>query len=180
VTLTELLVLMSAFTMILSMSAMLLHRAMRTQMDSREFADAERSASRLGRQFRQDVHQSTAAVLESSKLGNDAFVQFQLPNNDSIEYSRVKGNVLRAVSRGGKVAAREEFAIQPVCKLAVREEKSPDRIILTIASPALDPAASPEIKLQSYRAAPLALQVEATLNRGAAASTSSAKPEQAP
>src|SRR5262245_16262682 len=109
VSLTELMVLMSATTMILSMSAMLLHRAMRVQVDSRAFADAERSAARLSRQFREDVHAATSAVLEKSKLNKDVFVQLKLPVGESIEYSRVNGNVRRSVIRSGKVAAREGF-----------------------------------------------------------------------
>jgi len=172
VSLTELMVLMSATTMILSMSAMLLHRAMRVQVDSRAFTDVERSAARLSRQFRQDVHEATDVMLEKSKLNKDVFVQLQLPAGESIQYSWVNGNVLRSVVRDGKAAAREEFAFQPSCKLEVREQASPNRIVLTITSAALDPASSKEEQIQSYRAAPLSLQVDAALNRGASASNS--------
>jgi hypothetical protein len=178
VSLTELMILMSATTMILSMSAMLLQRAMRVQMDSRAFADTERSAARLSRQFREDAHGATSAVLEKSKLNKDVFVQLQLPASKSIEYSRVNGNVRRSIMRDSKVAAREEFAFQPSCKLEVREEGSPNRIILTMMSAPLDPASSKEEQIQSYRAAPLGLQVEAVLNRGASVSNSSSRAQQ--
>jgi hypothetical protein len=179
VSLTELMVLMSATTMILSMSAMLLHRVMRVQVESRAFADAERNAARLSRQFRQDAHQAASAVLDASKLNEGVFLRLQLPANETIEYSRASGNILRAVSHGGKIASREEFPFQPACKMVAREEKSPDRLILVITSPALDPASSQEEQLRSYRTAPVALQVEAMLNRGATAANSKIESEQA-
>lgn len=179
VSLIELMVLMSATTMILSMSAMLLHRVMRVQVESRAFADAERNAARLSRQFRQDVHQTASAALDASKLNEGVFLKLQLPASESIEYSRASGNILRAVSHGGKVASREEFPFPSACKMVVREEKPPDRIILVITSPALDPASSQDEQLRSYRTAPVALQVEAMLNRGASAANSKIESEQA-
>ena len=71
VSLTELLLLMSSYTMILSMCTVLLHRVMHVEIESRSFVDAERTSERLSRQFRQDVHQATAAEADGSKLKNE-------------------------------------------------------------------------------------------------------------
>src|SRR4051812_9639005 len=139
VSLTELLLLMSSCTVILTMCAVLLHRVMHVQIESRSFVDAERTSERLGYQFRQDVHQATIADVDGTKFKNDVFLQLQLPDNQSIEYSRVKGNVLRTVSHGGKIGAREEFAFEPSCKLVVRQDEAPKRIALSITSAALEP-----------------------------------------
>src|SRR3954454_16961207 len=99
VSLTELLLLMSSYTMILTMCAVLLHRVMRVQIESRSFVDAERTSERLGDQFRQDVHQATTADVDAAKLKNDVFLRLQLPDSQTIEYIRLKGNVLRSVSQ---------------------------------------------------------------------------------
>src|SRR5437762_5225510 len=93
VSLIELLGLMSSCTIILTMSAVLLHRMMRVQIDTRAFVDMERSSSRLSQQFRQDVHQATAAVLGDSKLKENVFLQLQLPQETIIEYSRLDGAI---------------------------------------------------------------------------------------
>ena len=165
VSLTELLLLMSSYTIILSMCAVLLHRVMRVEIDSRSFVDAERAAGRLSRQFRHDVHQATAAEVDGSKLAKSTFLQLQLPDNRTVEYSRVNGNVLRTMSRSGKTGAREEFAFEPSCKLAVRQDESPKRLVLSITSPALESTSDKVEQLQSYKAVPVGLYVEASISR---------------
>jgi hypothetical protein len=167
VSLTELLILMSSYTMILSLCAVLLHRVMRVEIDSRSFVDTERTSERLGHQFRQDVHQATTAETDGAKLKGDVFLQLQLPNNQTVEYSRAKGNVLRTVSHSGKAGAREEFAFDASCKLFVRQDESPKRVALSITSPALEPTSDTAEQLQSYRAVPTGLYVEASINRDA-------------
>lgn len=168
VSLTELLLLMSSYTIILSMCAVLLHRVMRVEIDSRSFVDAERTSQRLSRQFRQDVHQATTAELDGSKLKNDIFLQLQRPDSQTVAYSRVNGNVLRTVSHSGKSMAREEFAFEPSCKLAIRQDESPKRLVLSITSPALESTSDKAEQLQSYRAVPVGLYLEASISRDAA------------
>ena len=94
-----------------------------------------------------------------------SFCNFELPDNQTVEYSRVKGNVLRTVSHGGKTGAREEFAFEPSCKLAVRQDESPKRIVLSITSPALESTSDKAEQLQSYKAVPVGLYVEASIGR---------------
>lgn len=167
VSLTELLLLASSYTMILSMCTVLLHRVMHVEIESRSFVDAERTSGRLSRQFRQDVHQATAVGADASKLKNNIFLQLELPDSQTVEYSRVNGNVLRTVSRSGKAGAREEYAFEPSCKLVVRQDESPKRIILSIASPALESTSDKAEQLQSYKAVPVGLYVEASISRDA-------------
>ncbi len=157
VSLTEMLVLMSSCTMILTLCTVLLHRVMRVEIDSRAFVDAERTSERLGHQFRQDVHQATAAEMDASRLKNDVFLQLQFADDQTVEYRGVKGNVLRTVTHGGTVAGREEFAFEPSCKLAVHGDESPKRIALSIMSPTLESTTDKAEQLQSYKAVPVGL-----------------------
>src|SRR5262245_7154148 len=136
VSLTELLVLMSSCVLILQMSAMLLHRAMRIEVDSRSFIEAERSCSRLDHQFRDDSHEATSVNIKNAKPTDGEFLVLQLPEGQTVTYSRSNGNIGRVMSRQGKVLARDEFAFQPSCNIEVREEEPPKRVILAIASPA--------------------------------------------
>ena len=179
VSLTELLVLMSSCTMILTMCTVLLHRVMRVQIESRAFVDAERTSERLSHQFRQDIHQATAAELDGSQLKNDVFLQLQLPDNQTIEYSRVKGSVMRTVSHSGLVAGREEFAFEPSCKLVVHKDEAPKRIVLSIMSPGLESTSDKAEQLLSYKAVPVGLYVEASLSRDVPSRSSSIGQERA-
>src|SRR5207244_2942288 len=111
------------------------------QIDTRAFVDIERSSSRLSQQFRQDIHQATAATLGDSKLKENVFLQLQLPQETSIEYSRRDDAISRDVSHGGRVTARDEFAFERLDKLAIDEVGSPMRIILTITNPLPEPTA---------------------------------------
>ena len=165
VSLTELLLLMSSYTMILSMCGVLLHRVMRVEIDSRSFVDMERTSTRLSHQFRQDVNQATAAEADASKLQNNVFLQLQLAGDQSIEYRWAEGSVVRTVLQDRKTAAREEFAFDPWCKLTVRQEKSPSRIVLSIARAGLESISDRAEQLRTYKACPMGLYVEASIGR---------------
>ena len=67
--LAELLVIMSACTIILTTSVQLIHRAMHSQSASRVFFDCERSAQRLSQQFRSDVHEATSGKIKDGAAG---------------------------------------------------------------------------------------------------------------
>lgn len=56
VSLIELLVVMSAATVILTLSTGLIHRIMHAQSKARGLAEIERTTLRLGNRFRRDVH----------------------------------------------------------------------------------------------------------------------------
>lgn len=167
VSLTELLLLMSAHTAILSMCAVLLHSVMRVGIDARSFVDAERTSGRLSRQFRQDVHQASAAVVGGSTLKSSVFLQLRISNDETVEYSQVNGKISRTVLQSGKARACEEFAFEPSCKLMVRQIESPKRLVLSITSPALESTMDQAEQLKSYKAVPVGLNVEASVNRDA-------------
>jgi hypothetical protein len=165
VSLTELLLVLSSCTLILSTSGVLLQRIMRIESTSRAFTNAERACTRLSRQFRRDVHQAAVAELDKGKLQDGVFLQLQLPGNQSVDYGRERGRVLRTAQKADKVVARDEFIIPPAATLTIKQVQSPDRIILSIAPPRIDAATNTDQQLQSYRTVPVGVQIEAILNR---------------
>jgi hypothetical protein len=165
VSLTEMLVLMSSCTLILSMSAMLLHRVMRIEVDSRSSIDAERTCSRLAHQFRDDAHQATSFSIKNDKSTAGEFLLLQLPQDQTVAYSRTDSGIERALSRKGKVVARDEFAFQRSCTVDIREEQSPKRVILTVASPVLDQSGDTTKQVPSLKAIPMGLVIEACVGR---------------
>jgi hypothetical protein len=164
VSLLELLVIMSASTIVLTLCGLLLHRAMRLQIESRAHVDAERTALRLASQFRRDVHAARAAVTGNAEQANDALLQLELADGRTAQYSRDAGTVLRMESGGGKPEWREEFLFPTVNELTIEEEDAPPRLILTVtANPkAVPPAGQP---LAITRIVPLSIHAEAVVGR---------------
>jgi hypothetical protein len=164
--LIELLVVMSACTIILTMSAGLVHRAMHAQTAARAFFDGERSALRLSAQFRADVHQTTTATIEDSSHGDGVFLRLRLTDDEAVEYRQNESVVLRTMTQHGSGLSRTEFAFQPPFSLAIREERAPLCLILSITAGSVE-ATAPDGKQQpliAYRV-PLSLEIEACLDR---------------
>src|SRR3972149_5845862 len=113
VSLIELMVVLSACTVILTMSAALVHRVMHAQSKTRAFFDIERSALRLSNQFRRDVHQATAALAGADNLGDGVFLRLELPDNRSVDYYDQEGDVVRILAHDGDALSREEFPFPP-------------------------------------------------------------------
>jgi hypothetical protein len=155
---------MSASTIVLTLCGLLLHRAMRLQIESRAHVDAERTALRLAGQFRHDVHAARAVVTGNSEQAGDALLQLELADGRTAQYSRDAGTVLRIESGGDKPEWREEFVFPTVHELTIEEEDAPQRLILTVtAKPkAVPPASEP---LASTRIVPLSIHAEAVVGR---------------
>ena len=125
VSLVELLVVMSACSIILTMSAGFVHRAMHSQSATRAFFDGERSALRLSEQFRADVHQATTATVEDSAHGDGVFLRLRLSSHQAIEYRQSDSMVERILTQQGSRVSRTEFAFQPPFSLTIREAAAP-------------------------------------------------------
>jgi len=170
VSLVELLLAMSACTVILTMSAALIHRVMHVQSRSREFQGVERSTMRLAQQFRHDVHNAKDAVVEAN-LGEGRFLRLQLAGEQVVEYRRSEGAVLRILLEAGNARGREEFAFPANIELTV--SRDPPRLItLSIDSQPEDtplegqsPAGAFDVRVN--------LQAAAALNRAGATADSS-------
>jgi hypothetical protein len=176
----ELLVIMSACTVVLTLCGVLLQRAMHIQMRSRARADVERSALRLSDQFRRDVHQARAAQTGNADPGNGPFLQLQFVGEQTVEYSHLAGTVRRVLAKNGQPLSREEFVFTPDSEVVIREDGSPPRLLLTITA---EPKEMPSRDIKQPVAAaaiPVSFQVEAALGRDwrfAAAATRQEQPQ---
>jgi hypothetical protein len=156
ISIVELTVFMTAASVILTMSAALVHQAMRTHSESRAFYDAQRSALRLARQLRRDAYEATAASVDGENLDDNVVLRLQMAGRRTVEYSHDGGQVLRILSQPGGAAKRDEFAFPSPVDLVVRGEDSPPRIVLTLTAKQVDPPRP--------RAMTVDLHVEASLN----------------
>jgi hypothetical protein len=158
----ELLLVMSACTVVLTLSSALIVRAMRTQMQSRAYGDAERNALRLSEQFRQDVHAAKSAATSNAAQRGNAFLKLQLATGQQVNYYLADGTVQRQKSGNSHPSSRESFVFPAGIELSVRELSLPPRISLAVW---LDPASevSSEIPRQISLIPPVSLHVEAVL-----------------
>lgn len=163
ISLVELLVVMSFVSVILTMSAGLMHRMMFAQSKARTLADVERISLRLAHVFRHDVHQATAATALSDQ-SDDAFVRLQLPNDQSIEYRQDDGIIRRVLTSGDRTIARDEFVFPPGIKLVVNKDGT--RLLVLSVSSRAEEASSPDAMHESSEyAVPVSVHVVAALNR---------------
>ena len=165
VSLVELLVVMSACTVLLSISASLIHRAMHAESRSRSFYSVERNALRLSQQFRHDVHQAISATVIETLSDADAFLRLTTSEAETLEYRRRDGVVLRAIMQDGKDLSRETYAFPASSRHVIREVGHPRRLVLTITA---DPKEMPEAGgMQPWNqfATRVAFQAEAILAR---------------
>jgi hypothetical protein len=154
VSLIELMVIMSAASAVLSTSAVILHRTMRSQEQTRYFFENEHAAQRLARQFRADVHGAVSLEMIEGAVPNvdpeasaaaEPFLTLRLADSAgeddgevaTIEYRRTATGILRTATRDDEPTAREDYAIASIARIQLREDVSPRRLVLTITA---DPA----------------------------------------
>ena len=167
VSLVELTVIMSACTVVLTLSAVLMHRTMRTYTEAAACRDAERSAMRLSDQFRRDVHQARAASIDETTLKAGVLLRLELADGQAVEYRRQDGVILRVLSKDGGAVSRDEYVFSPSCKVIVAEAAAPRRISLTITTALADSPTNSAKRPFAMKEVPINLQAEAVLGRDA-------------
>jgi hypothetical protein len=146
VSLLELVAVMSACTMVMTLTGVLLHRVMRIHTQSREIVRMEQSALRLANQFRRDVHGA-----RSSMHGQNPLLRLTLADDRTVEYSRAGDRVRRVETGGAKPPWREEFLCPAENQVEVAEAGDPQRLSLTIQpgrEPPVAPAAGPPARMR--------------------------------
>lgn len=162
--LVELLVVMSAATVILTITAALLHRIMFAQSKARAFIDAERTSLRLANSFRSDVHQSISASTAEAVAESNAFLKLDMSDGQRIEYRRDEGTILRVLLSGDQIVSREAFFFTAEIEVSVKNEGA-RLIALSISShPGEAATTNGNSALPAYFI-PINLHVEATLSR---------------
>jgi hypothetical protein len=169
ISLVELLVVMSGCTFVLSTSAMLIHRAMRAQSETRRFFDNERAAQRLSRQFRADVLQADDAEIDPAQLERGIFARVALQDGGSVEYrheASAPGEIVRVQAQDEGVASRESFRLGSSVQPAVQRLDAPDRLVLQVTAEALVAGSTAEATAAAVRATPSEVRVEAVVGGG--------------
>lgn len=163
ISLIELLAVLSGCSVVLGLTASLLHQTMRAQSHTRDFFDVERNAQRLARQFRSDVHAAAANSIEAdlADAGEGVLLQMELPDGRSIAYQRGAEKIMRIASQADGPTAREEYALSESMEIDVRELDTPQRFVLSITSAPPQPSKDAPPSPASIRATPVNLQVEA-------------------
>ena len=163
ISLIELLAVLSGCSVILGLTASLLHQTMRAQSHTRDFFDVERNAQRLARQFRSDVHAAAADSIEAdlADAGDGVLLQIELPDGRSIAYQHTAEKIIRIASQADGPTAREEYALSESMEIVVRELDAPQRFELSITSSPPQPSKDAPPSPASIRATPVHLQVEA-------------------
>jgi hypothetical protein len=174
--LIELLLIMSACTVVLTLTGVLLHRAMRIHMQSRAHVNAERTVLRLSEQFRRDVHQARA-VTDGSGKDDKVFLQLDLMDGRVAEYSRATGAVLRNESGGNLPTRREEFAFPGADALTIEHKSAPQRLVVTIILKPTERLPADGKALAGANFVPMSFCAEAVVGRDLRFGTAPAKQE---
>jgi hypothetical protein len=160
--LLELMLIMSACTVLLTSTGVLLHRAMRIQMQSRSLVRAEASATRLAEQFRGDAHAARTVVTQNDRNDTNTFLRMDVGPR-TVEYSHVAGAVRRLESGGGRPTWREDFTFPATSKLTIEQVNTPQRLVLTIIAKPPDPFSPEQKPSASTNIVPVAMRVEAVV-----------------
>lgn len=165
VSLLELLVVMSACTVVLTLTSVLIVRAMRIQTQTTAYGDAERSALRLSDQFRADVHRARSAKVEEPGEGVGPLLRLESADGQQVSYFFERGIVQRSVLLEGQRISYEEFSFPTACEFVARKLQFPDRVELTVAPPSSDGTEVANRPQTAVSLRPVGLHVEACIGR---------------
>jgi type II secretory pathway pseudopilin PulG len=165
ISLIELLAVLSGCSIVLGLTASLLHQTMRSQTNTRRFFDVERNIQRLARQFRSDVQGSIETSIEDEVDDDGQFLRLRFANGRTVEYQRHAEKIVRVVLRDAAPTAREEYSLSETIVVDVRELESPERWELLISTPSSPPTNESPPASINVRELPIYLQVEAIPGR---------------
>jgi hypothetical protein len=165
ISLAEMLVVMTAFTVAFSLSGQLLTRVFRIYCRSQDHADVERSALRLSTQFRRDVHQADTAITETSATDDGVFLRLSMSDGSQLDYSYRGGAIVRQRTGDGELAAREEFKFPEILDVVVQRLGRPSRLELTLTAVRTLAYANPEEPAVRVSRNPINVHVETVLGR---------------
>ncbi|MFO0789680.1 MAG: hypothetical protein U0805_09490 [Pirellulales bacterium] len=164
ISLLELLLVMSASAVVLSLSGVLLHRVMLVQIESRSRTNVERTSLRLAGQFRSDVHSARDAKPDNARNESGVFLHLTTIDDRTIDYSRDNDGLVRVESGGDRPSRHEAFEFPPQTQLAI-EQGDAGSLALTLQLHAREqPLAASDVAID-MNPTPVSLRVEATIGR---------------
>jgi prepilin-type N-terminal cleavage/methylation domain-containing protein len=130
-TLVEMLVCISMGSVLMGIALNMVHRTMRIETAARSNSQLERSANRLSRQFRHDVHRAQVVSLETLEAGAVA-VRLVLPGEAPIVYRLEQHIALRQQEQAAGRTHRESFEFPEDYRFRVEELVHPARAALSL------------------------------------------------
>ena len=109
-TLVEVLLTITASTMVVGVAGGLLHRALRLEAASRGALQGERTALVLARQFRADIRAARTVACTADGLPADVVLRVQPAGEEAIVYRAVRGGLVREQPLPANRIAREAFS----------------------------------------------------------------------
>lgn len=160
--LLELLVLLTGCAAFISLSGQLLHRALRTQSESRRCFDGQRTAWRLATDFRRDAHAATAATTTNGESDSPELLRLTLPEGRVVVYGREGTSVVRKVARPNGPEARETYALPEGSAASVRFHEESRLATLSIGA---SPGKAAELPPTTANEATLVIEIAALVGR---------------
>ena len=115
--LIEMIVVMTIATVIVGLSAAILHLLLRTERNGRQQMHRSAALARLADQFRSDVH--AAAHQPVPDDANPSCWTFELKAGRNVQYRAQAGQIERVETLGGKIERRESYALPPDAAVAI-------------------------------------------------------------
>ena len=143
ISLVELLAVLTGCSIVLGLTAALLHQTMRSQTQTRRFFETERTAERLAQHFRSDVHAAAGIAIGDATSGADDRLLLSLQRADGVdvEYRRAGKLIVRTSKTvEADIATRETYALSEAMRVELREQATPAgwALIITTPRPAID------------------------------------------
>ena len=127
-TLVELVVVMSAGSVVMMLAIGSVHQAMALSAESRQRADHQRVAVRLASEFRQDVHR---AVNASESLQR---VLLTMSDQSIVKYESKGNRVVRSVTRAEVTTYQDIFELRESCQSSLETIENPERVVLVVSN----------------------------------------------
>lgn len=132
-TLIEMMVSISVGSVLMALALGMVHRTMRVESAARAHQAVERTAARLSRQFRHDIHQTQSVALDRQQAGSPN-LRLLLPAQHPITYRITNSGVLREQQQSPESGPirRELFTFPADHTLRFAEHHRPARAVLTL------------------------------------------------
>ena len=155
VSLVELLAAMTAASVVMATSLGLVHRSFSFESRSRGILADERTALRLARQFRADVHEAITATGGPDDAPGGGLVAIGCPAS-RITYRREAAGLVRLTELTTGAATREQYSFSRPVEWAMRTE---GRLVSLSGTTAAAAAGQPSLALEVVAVLPLPQEV---------------------
>ncbi|NOY41099.1 MAG: prepilin-type N-terminal cleavage/methylation domain-containing protein [Planctomycetes bacterium] len=145
-TLVEMSVSIAVGSVLMGLALGMVHRTMRAESTARINAQVERTAARLSRQFRHDLHQAQSISLDNQQNDTPS-LRLVLSDQRPITYQIDKSSILREQQQSDEQTHREIFLFPDDYSLLFGELGEPSRVVLTVEHDTKLVGISPQVRL---------------------------------